>query len=100
MDLKGRILPRPDGTKYFILGTKQLKGNRGVCLMNSVLEPNKDPDYSMWNIKVDENNDKHIQLWPYRGKDSEELKIEILQKYVETAFEDNPEATWTINEEI
>jgi len=46
----------------------------------------EEADYSLWLIEVDDAEQK-MELWPYVGTDTDELIKELLEKYIETAFD-------------
>ena len=88
MNLKNRII-HLKGKEYYILGGIPTVDDpkRSVYLLNSALEANQTPDYSLWNVKFPDEGSK-ITLWPYTGEHSEELKKELLQNFLEHVFDE------------
>jgi len=77
--------------KYAILeGKPSTNPKRSIWLMN-VMEKDK-KDYSLWyveskNVEKDDDDGK-ISMWPYDGhEDHEELIKELLEKFLEHAFD-------------
>jgi len=73
-----------NGKTYAILAGKSTSiDNRSIYLLNALGE---EPDYSLWLVEVD-NYEKKMSLWPYEGTDTEELIKQLLEEFLETAFE-------------
>ena len=88
MILKNRII-HLKGQEYYILGGMPTVDDpkRGVYLLNSALEANQTPDYSLWNVEFPNEGSK-IKLWPYTGEYSEDLKKELLEDFLKHAFDE------------
>jgi hypothetical protein len=84
MNLKNKVLRGQNGKDLFFLTGKIFEdGKKGIWLINS----NRDqPDYSLWNIEF--LDDGKLEMWPYKGDDSYELTLELLELYLETAFDE------------
>ncbi|MCL2444282.1 MAG: hypothetical protein FWD13_12575 [Treponema sp.] len=73
-----------NGKQHSILAGKPTSiPNRGIYLLSS---QDEEKEYSLWLIETDDDIQK-MELWPYEGTDSEELIKELLEKFIETAFE-------------
>jgi hypothetical protein len=55
---------------------------KSIYLLNPV---GKEPYYSLWYVEI--LGDK-IKFSPYKGSDSEDLIDELLEKFVETVFDE------------
>ena len=85
MSLKNKIITHPDGTEYHILAAKIVSdGKRNICLLTPVEK--HENDYSLWYFE--DVDDKYYDYWPYKGDDSENLLIELLEYFVETALDE------------
>jgi len=91
MNLKNKIVPMPDGKRYFILeGTPCADDpKKSVYLFNSSLEAGEKPNYSLWNVEFLNDEEKNIKIWPYDGADSDDLLKQLLELYLETAFDNS-----------
>ena len=70
--------------KYAILtGEPTSIKNRSIYLLSAFGE---EPDYSLWLVEIDENEQK-ASFWPYDGTDTEKLIKQLLEEFLETAFE-------------
>ena len=52
----------------------------------------KEPDYSLWNVEFSDEADNagnNVVLWPYDGADSEDLKKQLLEDFIEHAFDED-----------
>jgi len=88
--LRNKIFNHPsDGHEYYILGGIPLAcPERGILLFNGAGDkPGSKPDYSLWNIEFEDEG--NFSIWPYDGSDSKDLIEQILENFVETAFEND-----------
>jgi hypothetical protein len=84
MNFKNKIMTHPNGNRYHILAGKPVDDSkRSVYLLDS---SNKDADYSLWYFE--KLNDQEFEMWPYNGNDNEELILELMDKFVQTAFDE------------
>jgi len=84
MNLKNKILTMSDGQKLYFMTSKPIEdGKRYIYLTDT--EGTED-DYSLWYVEPKENDD--IVMSPYKGADSADLKRELMELFVETAFEE------------
>ena len=82
MDLKKKNITWPDGRVYCILAGKPVgDGKKSVYLLNP---EGTEPDYSLWYIEIFGDE---VELSPYKGSDSEDLIIELAEKFLENAFD-------------
>jgi len=83
MDLKNKNITFPDGRKFCFLSSKPVEQieNRSICLFNVL---GKEANYSLW--LMEEEGDGNVSFWPYEGDDTNDLLIELLESYIETAF--------------
>ncbi|MCL2762729.1 MAG: hypothetical protein FWD36_05940 [Treponema sp.] len=84
--LRKLVLTKPiNGKQHAILAERPTSiPNRSICLL-SVLGGGG--DYSLWLVEVDEAGE-NMYLWPYEGTDTQELIIEMLEEFLETAFDE------------
>ena len=69
--------------KIHITRCKPIEGsNTSVCLLCNL---HKEPNFSLWLTEFLENN--NISMRPYTGNDSKDLRIELLENILETAFD-------------
>ena len=72
-----------NGEKYAILAEKSTPiPNRSICLLSSL---NKEQDYSLWLVEISDD-EKSMDLRPYEGTDIDDLKKQMLEDFIETAF--------------
>ncbi|MCL2185044.1 MAG: hypothetical protein FWB86_04200 [Treponema sp.] len=91
INLKNKIITIK-GQELAILAGKPSKNPvRDIFLLNT-LEKNK-ADYSLWYVQyedIDDEENSNISIWPYDGdEDRKELIKELLEKFLETAFDDD-----------
>ncbi|MCL2244315.1 MAG: hypothetical protein FWC03_07585 [Treponema sp.] len=84
MDFRNKKITFRDGRTYCFLSSKPVESisNRSICLLN-VLEG--EADYSLWLMETDGEEDAFF--WPYKGSDTLDLIKELLEKFIETAFD-------------
>jgi len=85
----GRLGPEP----HYVLASKPTDNPKvRIYLMNAMNSESDNPmetkrKYSLWNVEyVDENR---VIMSLYKGEDSLELEIELGEKFIEHAFQDN-----------
>jgi len=82
--LNNRIIPNLFGQKYHgltAIPTDNLK--KCIYLLKRMDE---EKEYSLWNIEyIDDVG--NAKMWPYDGADYDDLMRELLELYIETAFE-------------
>jgi len=83
MDLKKMDITFPDGQVYCFLESKPVEGisNRSICLLS--LRDEKS-NFSLWLMEIENEN---AYFWPYEGDASKELMKELMEIFVETAFD-------------
>ena len=80
---KHKILSHPNGKKYYILAGKPIEGsNISIYLLSNT---EKEGDYLLCNIEY--MGDGDFDLWPYKGNNEIELTKELLEEFIETAYE-------------
>ena len=73
------------GKKYAVLAGKPTPiPNRSIYLLSALGE---EQDHSLWLVEPSDDDDNKIDLWPYEGTDTKELIIELMEKFIETAFD-------------
>jgi len=83
LNLKDKIATWPDGREYYILATRSIDdGEKNICLLSAM---DKKADYSLWYF---EHFDDQIKFSRYDRIDSEDLIKELLENFVETAFDE------------
>ena len=84
MRLRNRVLPGTDGNGFYFLSDKNISddGTKRICLTNNM---GGEPGYSLWNVEISENG--NFSMSPYEGTDSDELICELLEDFIENAFE-------------
>ena len=89
MNLRNKVIRGPDGQNVYFLSGKVIDdGRKGIWLLNTASGLN--PNYSLWNVKfLDEEN---IRISHYKGEDSKTLLKELLEDYIEHAFDTQEEA--------
>jgi ankyrin repeat protein len=87
MKLKNKIIPNGpygNGPGQHILSGKPTDNPRvSVYLLSNIEKKN---DYSLWNIEISED-EASFKMWSYEGDDYEDLKYQLLDDYIETAFD-------------
>jgi hypothetical protein len=72
------------GNKFHVLAGKEVKFHaRSIWLLSSDGEK---PDYSLWIFEP--TDEGKIAMWPYEGTDYNDLVKELLELFIETAFDE------------
>jgi len=83
MNLKNRKYTNPDGKVHYFMANKPTDDEKiDIYLVNSSSEGT---DYSLWYIKY--LDDENFSMAPYKGDDTKELIMELVEKFLETAWE-------------
>jgi hypothetical protein len=78
-----RNLPGHNGKEFYVMSGKEVEfNNRSIWLLNAIDEK---PDYSLWIFEPTEEGE--IALWPYEGTNYNDLIYELMELYIETAFD-------------
>jgi hypothetical protein len=86
MDLRNKILTIKGKQLYILAGKPTAIPNRTLYLLNAV---DGEADYSLWLVEPDEDDEEKIHMWPYKGPDTERLKLimELSEDFLEHAFD-------------
>jgi hypothetical protein len=71
--------------QYILTGKPVENSNVTVYLLSAITE-DEETDHSLWNVEIINNGD--LYMTPYKGEDSEALMIELMEDFVEHAFDD------------
>jgi len=83
MNFKNKIVTI-HGKKYFIKAGKPTTiPNRSVYLLSALGD---EVDYSLWLVEI-EDDGQNASFWLYEGTDADKLIKELLEEFIETAFE-------------
>jgi len=81
--LINKLIPVPEGCQSAALaGIPVADPKRFIYLLRSMDGKNED---SLWNVEVIDD-DETVRMWPYKGEDTEELIMYLIERHVETAF--------------
>ena len=71
--------------KYAVLAGKPTPlPKRKIYLLSALGEEH---DYSLWLVEPSDDDDNTLDFWPYEGTDTKELIKQLLEEFIETAFE-------------
>ena len=87
MNLRNRVI-RGSKQRMHFLSVKNIgdDGKKSIYLTNtSGVELN--PNYSLWNIEIVDADKETFEMWPYEGADSTDLIKELMEDFLEHAFE-------------
>jgi len=86
MELKNKVLPNLNGQKYYFLGGTPTDDPKiSVYLLNTM---DGQQNYSLWNVEFLEDEEGNIELSPYEGADSNKLLKQLLETFLETAYDE------------
>ena len=91
MNLKNNILRMPNGQKLYFLESKPIdNGKKKIYLVSTTVGTEK--NYSLIYVEF-VNDNKNVKMWPYEETDSEDLMLELKEKFLENPFEGIDEET-------
>ena len=79
-----KIIPCLYGKEYYIMGGKSTAYPKLSIYLLATMD--KKPEYSLWYGEFVDEEGK-IDFWPYDGEDSEDLKMELMENFIEHAFD-------------
>ena len=78
-----------NGQKYYIMTGKAADNSKwSIYLLSRVGEDGNvaTKDYSLWYCDI--ADDPNFHMWPYDKADSKELIMELLKKFIKTAYDE------------
>jgi len=94
MTLRKKVLPGSNGQGLAFLAGKVISddGKRSVYLTNHLSEG--DPNYLLWNVETTDEEKGTLEIWPYKGENTEALIKELMEDFIENAFkkEEKPDS--------
>lgn len=84
MNLKNKVWRQPEGKGLHFLCGKQIDEKRSIYLVIPLND--EDGKHSLLNVEFKEGDG--FDIWPYKGADSDEIMLELLEEYLATAFDD------------
>ena len=87
MNLRGRVKQMSNWQSINLLEGKPnpIDPKRSIWLTSI---SGNEPNYLLWNIEVVDEEKGLFDMWPYSGHDTESLIRELLEKYINTAFDE------------
>jgi len=83
MNLKNKKVTFNGKTYYILTGKPTSIPNRSIYLLNTSSEGQ---DYSLWYAEIIDDGE-NTKLWPYEGTDTKEITMQLVEEFIETAFE-------------
>jgi len=86
MELKNKVVPNLNGQRHcFLAGTPTDDPQICIYLLNTM---DGQANYSLWNVEFLEDEEGNIELSPYEGADRNKLLKQLLETFLETAYDD------------